>query len=54
MAKRKSEGYGLCRSGEGWDGRADLPISVQRKLKSKEVTIERKQKRQEKRNYDND
>lgn len=49
MAKRKNEGYGLGKTGKGLD---DMPLSLQRKLQSKSVTIERKQKRQEKRNYD--
>lgn len=51
MAKRKNDGYGISK---GFNGKSieDLPISLQRKLQSKAVTIERKQKRQEKRNFD--
>lgn len=49
MAKRKNDGYGLGKTGKSLD---DMPIALQRKLQSKSVTIERKQKRQEKRNYD--
>jgi hypothetical protein len=55
MAKRKNDGYGFGSSTkEGWDGQKDLPISVQRKMQAKAVTLDRKQKRQEKRNYEND
>lgn len=49
MARRKNDGHGICKAGKSLD---DLPIALQRKLQSKSVTIERKQKRQEKRNYD--
>lgn len=49
MAKRKNDGYGISKVGKSLD---DMPIALQRKLQSKSVTIERKQKRQEKRNYD--
>lgn len=45
MAKRKDDGWGIGGKGVSMD---DLPISVQRKLKSKAVTLERKQKRSEK------
>lgn len=52
MAKRKNDGYGLGKSLDGFG--AELPLKVQRKMQSKASTLERKQKRQEKRNYDND
>lgn len=52
MAKRKNDGYGISKGFNGKSSVEDLPISLQRKLQSKAVTIERKQKRQEKRNFD--
>lgn len=52
MAKRKNDGYGLGKAGKAGKSLDDMPIALQRKLQSKSVTIERKQKRQEKRNYD--
>lgn len=51
MAKRK-DGYGIGKS-EGWDGRAEVPMHVQRKLDAKAKTLEIKQKREQKRtNYE--